>query len=71
MILGTGKPPWLRITDRDLDLVIKALNAAGPSQVCLSAHDSCDHTLMRLERELTAKTVILKAGSTYRIGHDS
>ncbi len=67
MILGTGKPPWLRITDRDLDPVIKTLNTAGPSKVYLSAHDSCDHTLMRLDRELSAKTVILKAGSTYRI----
>ncbi len=67
MILGTGKPPWLRITDRDLDPVIAALNAAGPSRVYLSAHDSCDHALMRMERELTAETLVLKAGSTYRI----
>ena len=68
MIMGTGKPPWRRITDRDLDSVIRVLNQAGPSKVFLSAHDSCDHALERLESELAAETIVLKAGATYRIG---
>jgi 7,8-dihydropterin-6-yl-methyl-4-(beta-D-ribofuranosyl)aminobenzene 5'-phosphate synthase len=67
MIMGTGKPPWRRLTERDLDPVIATLNAAAPSKVFLSAHDSCDHALSRLQRELTADTVVLEAGSTYRI----
>ncbi len=67
MILGTGKPPWRRITDRDLDPVIKTLNEAGPAQVYLSAHDSCDHALARMESELKAKTVVLQAGTRFRI----
>lgn len=66
-ILGTGKPPWRRVTDRDLDGVIETLNRAGPSKVYLSAHDTCDHALARLERELRATAVVLKAGATVRI----
>jgi len=65
-IFGTGKPPWQRITDEDLGLVITALNNAGPRRVLLSAHDTCDHSLDRMMAELSAETEVLEAGATYR-----
>jgi len=65
-IFGTGKPPWLRITDEDLSRTIAAINAAGPKEVYLSGHDTCDYALNRMTKELRAKTSVFKAGATYR-----
>jgi 7,8-dihydropterin-6-yl-methyl-4-(beta-D-ribofuranosyl)aminobenzene 5'-phosphate synthase len=66
-IVGTGKPVWQRLTDKDLSRTIAAINAAGPKKVYLSGHDTCDQALDRLQRELGAETAVLKAGATYRI----
>ena len=67
MIIGTGKPPWQRISDRDLSSTIEAINTAGPKHVFLSEHDTCDYSIKRLKNELKAETKVLKAGATYRI----
>jgi 7,8-dihydropterin-6-yl-methyl-4-(beta-D-ribofuranosyl)aminobenzene 5'-phosphate synthase len=66
-VAGTGKPPWQRITDEDLSRSIAAINAAGPRRVLLSAHDTGDHALARMEAELAAETEVLEAGGTYRL----
>lgn len=66
MMIGTGKPAWQRITDEDLSRTIAAINSAGPKRVYLSGHDTCDHALGRMMRELDAETEVLKAGATYR-----
>jgi 7,8-dihydropterin-6-yl-methyl-4-(beta-D-ribofuranosyl)aminobenzene 5'-phosphate synthase len=66
MFYGTGKPPWQRIHDGDLSRSIEHINRRQPEKVLLSAHDTCDHALARLQRELRAKTGILEAGTTYR-----
>jgi 7,8-dihydropterin-6-yl-methyl-4-(beta-D-ribofuranosyl)aminobenzene 5'-phosphate synthase len=66
MMIGTGKPAWQRITDEDLSRTIAAINGAGPKRVYLSGHDTCDHALGRMMRELDAETEVLKAGATYR-----
>ncbi len=63
-LLGTGKPPWQPIDDRDLDRTIAAIEAAAPRRVLLSAHDTCDHALERFERELSADVEVLAAGTT-------
>jgi 7,8-dihydropterin-6-yl-methyl-4-(beta-D-ribofuranosyl)aminobenzene 5'-phosphate synthase len=65
-IMGTGKPPWQRITDEDLSRTINAINGAGPKKVYLSGHDTCDYALDRMKRKLKAETEVLKAGATYR-----
>lgn len=65
-IIGTGKPVWQRITDKDLDRTISAINSTAPKKVFLSGHDICDHALGRMERELEADTEVLTAGKTYR-----
>jgi 7,8-dihydropterin-6-yl-methyl-4-(beta-D-ribofuranosyl)aminobenzene 5'-phosphate synthase len=65
-MLGTGKPPWHRITDDDLSQTINLINEAGVKKVFLSGHDSCDHSLGRMQRELKAETHVLKAGAIYR-----
>jgi 7,8-dihydropterin-6-yl-methyl-4-(beta-D-ribofuranosyl)aminobenzene 5'-phosphate synthase len=65
-IIGTGKPPWRRITDEDLSRTIAAINSASPKRVYLSGHDTCDHSLDRMKKELEAETEVLKAGATYR-----
>jgi 7,8-dihydropterin-6-yl-methyl-4-(beta-D-ribofuranosyl)aminobenzene 5'-phosphate synthase len=67
MIVGTGMPPWQRITDDDLARTIQILNAARPTRVYLSAHDTCDHALKRIEKELDSKTAVLKAGASYQL----
>ena len=66
-ILGTGKPIWKRITDEDLTHTIEAINEAGPERVLLSAHDTCDHSINRMQKELRAKVEVIKAGETYSI----
>ncbi len=66
-VAGTGKPPWQRITDEDLSQAVAAINAAGPQRVLLSAHDTGDHALARMEAELAAETEVLEAGGTYRL----
>lgn len=67
MFFGTGKPPWQRIDDDDLSRTVDHINEAGPKKVLLSAHDTCDHALRRLDDELNAETAVLKAGATYRL----
>ncbi len=67
MLIGTGLPPWKKISDDNLTGTIDAINGAAPKSVFLSAHDTCDHSLDRLDRELDADTVVLRAGGKYRI----
>ena len=66
-LIGTGKPPWQRIVDEDLSQTIAAINRAGPKRVYLSGHDTCDHALDRMMRELNSETEVLTAGATYRL----
>ncbi len=66
MLVGTGKPPWKRITDADLERTITSINDAGPTKVFLSPHDTCDYALARFKSGLTAETEFLKAGGSYR-----
>jgi 7,8-dihydropterin-6-yl-methyl-4-(beta-D-ribofuranosyl)aminobenzene 5'-phosphate synthase len=65
MIVGTGKPWWERVTDQDLTNTIRAIQRENPKRLLLSAHDTCDHALDRLSREVDAEVEILKAGATY------
>jgi 7,8-dihydropterin-6-yl-methyl-4-(beta-D-ribofuranosyl)aminobenzene 5'-phosphate synthase len=65
-LIGTGKPAWQKITDDDLSGTITALNSIKPQKVYLSAHDSCDHSLSRMQQELDADAEVLRAGQTYR-----
>jgi 7,8-dihydropterin-6-yl-methyl-4-(beta-D-ribofuranosyl)aminobenzene 5'-phosphate synthase len=66
-IIGTGKRPWQRITDKDLSRTISTINSASPKKVYLSGHDTCDHALDRMMKELNAETEILEAGATYHL----
>jgi len=67
MFLGTGKPPWRKISDDDVSHAIADINEAGPKRVLPSANDTCDHALERLAGELHADTTVLEAGRTYRL----
>jgi len=67
MLIGTGKPPWQRITDDDLSHAIATINRAGARKAYLSGHDTCDHSLERMSQELDAETTVLEAGATYRL----
>jgi len=66
-IMGTGKPPWERVTDEDLSRTIATINAAGAKKVYLSGHDSCDHSLERMKRELKGEVEVLRAGRMLQI----
>lgn len=65
--MGTGKPPWRRITDEDLTEAIAAIKAAAPARLLLSAHDSCDHALRRLGEEVDVEVEVLRAGERYAL----
>jgi 7,8-dihydropterin-6-yl-methyl-4-(beta-D-ribofuranosyl)aminobenzene 5'-phosphate synthase len=65
MIVGTGKPWWERVSDSDLTSTIQAIRKEEPKRLLLSAHDTCDHALDRIAREVDAEVEILKAGATY------
>jgi 7,8-dihydropterin-6-yl-methyl-4-(beta-D-ribofuranosyl)aminobenzene 5'-phosphate synthase len=67
MILGTGKPPWKRLTDDDLDRTLNNLNIINPKYMFLSAHDTCDYAIDRFKNELKSETHVLKAGATYKL----
>lgn len=67
-LMGTGKPPWRRITDDDLGEAIAALRARAPARLLLSAHDTCDHALERFAAELDADVEVLHAGERYILG---
>jgi len=64
-LLGTGKPPWRRLDDEDLTRAIALLNEVGLKRLLVSGHDSCDHSLGRLAREVKAEVEVLEAGATY------
>jgi 7,8-dihydropterin-6-yl-methyl-4-(beta-D-ribofuranosyl)aminobenzene 5'-phosphate synthase len=68
MLLGTGKPPWERIDEADVDRTIETLNAAGPARVLLSAHDTCDHAIARIKDGVSAEVEVLQAGGRYELG---
>ncbi|MCP3923827.1 MAG: MBL fold metallo-hydrolase [Desulfobacterales bacterium] len=65
-IVGTGKPPWQRIKDKEMYNTIDEINKVNPEKVFLSAHDSCDYALKTMKEKLTAETSVLKAGATYK-----
>ena len=67
MIWGTGKPPWKRITEKDLERTIKFLNVIKPKHVFLSAHDTCDYSINRFKNDLKSETTVLRAGGVYKI----
>jgi 7,8-dihydropterin-6-yl-methyl-4-(beta-D-ribofuranosyl)aminobenzene 5'-phosphate synthase len=67
MIVGTGKPPWRRLTDTDVSRTIASLNAAGPQRVFLSAHDTCDYAIDRFKNGLRCEADVLRAGATYQL----
>ena len=65
-IIGTGKPPWQKINNEDLDKTISRLNMADPQKVYLSGHDTCDQSIQRIKQNLVSDIHILKSGETYR-----
>ena len=67
MIWGTGKPPWQKITEQDLEKTIENLNAVNPEHIFLSPHDTCDYALQRFKDGLNCQTHILKSGATYSL----
>jgi len=67
MFMGTGKPPWQKITNIDLGKTIAVINNVTPKRVLVSAHDSCDKAIERMSREIEAEVDVLKAGAQYQI----
>lgn len=66
-LFGTGKPVWERLVDTDLTRTIAAINAVQPHRVLVSPHDSCEHAIERLRKELSAEVDVLRAGDTHLI----
>jgi len=66
-IMGSGLPPWKRLTDKDITRTVATLNNVGAKKILLSAHDTCDYALNRFKNELDGDIEILKAGATYKL----
>ena len=67
MVFGTGKPPWKRIDQADLDWAVDIVRRAGIKKLLLSAHDTCDYALDYFAQNLPADTQVLAAGKTYSL----
>jgi 7,8-dihydropterin-6-yl-methyl-4-(beta-D-ribofuranosyl)aminobenzene 5'-phosphate synthase len=67
MVFGTGKPPWQRITQKDLDAAVNVLRQRKVERLLLSAHDTCDYSLDYFAREANADCQVLEAGATYTV----
>ena len=67
MVFATGKPPWQRISDREVDETVAALNRCGVKHLFLSTHDICPYAAGRLEREFRGTMIRLEAGATYTL----
>jgi 7,8-dihydropterin-6-yl-methyl-4-(beta-D-ribofuranosyl)aminobenzene 5'-phosphate synthase len=66
-ILGTGKPPWRKTEEADVEDVIRAIRTASPQRIYLSAHDSCDEALRMIDEALDCRVEVLEAGETYTL----
>lgn len=66
-IFGTGKPPWERLSETDLEKTTEVINSTEPEKVFLSGHDSCDYSLDYLKENLKAEVKILRAGDKFKI----
>jgi len=66
-ILGTGKPPWRKTEQADVEDVVDAIRGASPQKVYLSAHDSCDEALRRIAEALDCQVEVLEAGGRYTL----
>jgi len=66
-IMGSGLPPWKRLTDKDITRTVATLNNVGAKKILLSAHDTCDYALNRFKNELDGDIETLKAGATYKL----
>ncbi len=66
-IFGTGKPPWQKIEEADLEKTIDVIRSVNPEKIYLSAHDSCDYALQYFKNKLNSDITILKSGETYKI----
>ena len=66
-LFGTGKPPWRPIDDDDLERAIAVMNRAGVRRLLISAHDSDDHAIGHMKRDLDADVQVLRAGRTYTL----
>jgi len=63
--IGTGYPPWRLLTDDDLAQTIAVLKNSGGRRLLVSAHDTCDHAISRLRRDVGVPIEVLRAGRTY------
>jgi 7,8-dihydropterin-6-yl-methyl-4-(beta-D-ribofuranosyl)aminobenzene 5'-phosphate synthase len=48
-MLGTGKLPWQRIREDEVEATIARLRSLNISLIGISAHDSCDWTLEKFK----------------------
>ena len=60
--IGTGKPPWQRVTRDEVRESIAFLRAKKPHFVSISAHDSCDWTLQEFRDAFKDSYRDLKVG---------
>jgi len=62
--VGSGKPPWGRITKEELASLIKYLKKREVKKVAISAHDSCDYTLKQFKTNWGNNYIEVKVGKT-------
>lgn len=62
-VVGTDRPPWNKINDRDTEEAMAAVQAVNPSLVALSPHDSSDRSLDRFKAALGERFQTIKVGT--------
>jgi 7,8-dihydropterin-6-yl-methyl-4-(beta-D-ribofuranosyl)aminobenzene 5'-phosphate synthase len=61
-LVGSDRPPWDGLGEKDVDAAVAALRGAGVELVALSPHDSSDWSLARFRHAFGGKCQSLKVG---------
>lgn len=61
-IVGTDRPPWKPIDEKDVNLAISAIKKEAPGFIALSPHDSSDWSLERFKKAFPGICHDLKVG---------
>lgn len=66
-IVGSDKPPWRGLSEKDVQSAITAMNRVSPQIVSLSPHDSSDWSIDQFRQAFGDRYVDLKVGKEIRI----
>ncbi len=66
-VVGSDRPPWRGLNEKDVEAAIAAIKKASPKIVALSPHDSCDWSMDQFRQAFGDAYMDLKVGREIRI----